>query len=79
LAAAFDSVTCAWQQDVAPLIINDAAIAANCAASAADHYEHEVTRPWSEVVGDVRRAVQTVIDATGVFTVSGDSGAFVCQ
>jgi hypothetical protein len=31
------------------------------------------------VVGDVRRAVQTVIDATGAFTVSGDSGAFVCQ
>jgi hypothetical protein len=54
-------------------------VAAGYVASVADLYQHEVARPWAEVVQDVRRGVQAVIDADGAFTVSGDSGAFVCR
>lgn len=79
LAAAFDSVTCVRPHGVAPVTISDAAIAADYVASVADHYEHEIARPWSEVVEDVRRAVQKVIDAEGAFVVFGESGAFVCR
>jgi hypothetical protein len=35
--------------------------------------------PWSEVVAEVRRRVQAVIDAEGVFRVTADTGAFVCR
>jgi SAM-dependent methyltransferase len=79
LAAAFASVTCVRPPDVAPVTITDATIAADYVASVADHYEAEIARPWSEVVEDVRRAVQKVIDTEGAFTVFGDSGAFVCR
>lgn len=79
LAAAFASVTCVRPPDVAPVTISDVTIAADYVASVADHYEDEIARPWSAVVEDVRRAVQKVIDADGVFTVSGDTGAFVCR
>jgi SAM-dependent methyltransferase len=78
LAVAFDSVSCV-RPDVASVPIRDAAIAADYVASVADHYAHEIARPWTEVVDDVRRAVQDVIDAEGVFEVRGASGAFVCR
>jgi ubiquinone/menaquinone biosynthesis C-methylase UbiE len=79
LAVAFESVTPVRPQGAAPVKITDASIAADYVASVADHYEEEVARPWAEVVEDVRRSVQRVIDAEGAFTVCGDSGAFVCR
>ena len=48
-------------------------------ASAGDHYQDEVPRPWPDVVEDVRRAVQAVIDDQGAFVTSGDVAAFVCR
>jgi SAM-dependent methyltransferase len=79
LAAAFSSVTCVRPPGAAAVTITDARVATDHVASVADHYEDEIARPWSEVVEDVRRAVQDVIDAEGAFTVSGDVGAFVCR
>jgi SAM-dependent methyltransferase len=79
LAGAFSSVTCVRPPGVAAVTIKDASVAADYVASVADHYEDEIARPWSEVVEDVRRSVQRVIDAEGAFAVSGDVGAFVCR
>lgn len=79
LRVAFESVACVRPHGVAPVLIDDADVAAGYVASVADLYQHEVARPWAEVVQDVRRGVQAVIDADGAFTVSGDSGAFVCR
>ena len=52
---------------------------ADYVASAGDHYQDEVPRPWPDVVEDVRRAVQAVIDDQGAFVTSGDVAAFVCR
>jgi len=79
LAVAFESVTVVRPEHIAPVSLTDATVTADYVASVADHYEHEVARPWAHVVEDVRRAVQQVIDADGAFTVSSDVGAFVCR
>ena len=79
LRVAFSSVTCRRPERLAPVHLRDANVAAEYVASVADHYQHEVARPWEEVVDDVRHAVQDVIDAEGAFTVSADCGAFVCR
>jgi SAM-dependent methyltransferase len=82
LATAFEDVTvvrAAQVATVAAVALDDAEVAADYVASVADHYEHEVDRPWADVVDDVRRAVQAVIDAEGAFTVAPDTGAFVCR
>lgn len=63
----------------APFVVTDADIAAGYIASLGDHYQPETSRPWPEVVDAVRVAVQRQIDATGAFTVSGDTGAFICS
>jgi SAM-dependent methyltransferase len=76
---AFDSVTCVRPEGVAPVTITDAAIAADYVASVADHYQGEVARPWSEVVEEVRRGVQRVIDDEDAFVVTGEVGALVCR
>ncbi|HEX8802606.1 MAG TPA: class I SAM-dependent methyltransferase [Acidimicrobiales bacterium] len=79
LGVAFESVALVRTEGVAPVRLDDAAVAADYLASVADHYQDGVDRPWSEVVADVRREVQAVIDADGAFTVRADTGAFVCR
>lgn len=79
LRVAFDSVRCVRPQDVVPVTLTDASIAADYVASVADHYQHQVERPWSELVADVGREVQRIIDTEGAFTVVGEAGAFICQ
>jgi hypothetical protein len=46
-------------------VVRDAAVAADYVASLATHYQGAITRPWPDVVEDVRRQVQAVIDADG--------------
>lgn len=79
LRTAFATVRCVRPDGTSPVAIRDADIAADYVASVADHYAPETSRPWRDVVADVRRAVQQVIDDCGTFDVSGDTGAFVCQ
>ncbi len=79
LGAAFRSVTCVRPARNAPVIIRDAAVAADYIASMADHYQDEIARPWDGVVEDVRQQVQAVIDDEGAFVTSGDLAAFICQ
>jgi SAM-dependent methyltransferase len=79
LRGAFDQVKCVRPTDVAPVTLTDAAIAADYVASVADLYQHETSRPWPDVVEDVRAAVQRRIDATGAFVVRGEVGAFICR
>jgi hypothetical protein len=79
LGVAFDEVTCVRPEAVAPVVVRDAGVVADYVASVADHYQPEVSRPWSEVVDEVRLAVEEAIAERGAFTVSGVSGAFVCR
>lgn len=79
LAAAFTDVTCARPAGAHPVVIRDAAVAADYAASIADHYQDDAGRPWAEVVADVRRDVQAAISAEGAFITHGDVAAFVCR
>ena len=79
LAVAFDVVECIPLEGAAPVVVDDADLVADYVASVGDHYQHEIERPWSEVVDDVRAAVQRVIDEEGAFTIKGESGAFVCR
>jgi hypothetical protein len=44
----------------------------------ADHYQDEITRPWNDVVQEVRQQVQAVINDQAAFTTS-DHAAFVCR
>ena len=78
LRTAFLHVTSTRPHDVAPVRLTDPSIAADYVASVGDHYQPQTSRPWSEVVEDVRTAVQREIDATGTFVVQGESGAFTC-
>jgi SAM-dependent methyltransferase len=79
LRSAFDEVACVHASAAAPVVLTDASVAADYVASVEDHYQADTTRPWSEVVDDVRRSVQRQIDADGAFVVQGHSGAFVCS
>ena len=79
LGGAFDRVECVRPTDVAPVALTDAAIAADYVASVADSYQQQTSRPWSEVVEDVRTAVQAQIDADGTFVIRGEVGAFICS
>ena len=79
LRAAFDRIDLVRPADVAPVVLTDAAVAADYVASVADHYQPGTTRPWPDVVHDVRAAVQREIDAHGAFVVRADSGIFVCR
>jgi hypothetical protein len=64
---------------VGPVIIRDAAVAADYLASLASHYQAGTTRPWDDVVEGVRRDGQAVIDREGSFITAGDLAAFVCR
>ena len=46
LRTAFDNVECVRPIGVGPVVLTDAAIAADYVASVADHYQAETTRPW---------------------------------
>lgn len=75
----FASVACVRPAGVAPVVVTDANVVADYVASVAGHYEHEIARPWSEVVTEVRDEVRRRIAADGAFVTRGDVGAFVCR
>jgi len=79
LATAFESVTCLRPASNPPVVIRDAAVAAGYLASLASHHQGDSSRPWDEVVEDVRRQVQAVIDDKGAFITTGDLAAFICR
>jgi SAM-dependent methyltransferase len=79
LQVAFGTVTCVRPGAQPPVVIRDAGVAADYVASLASHHQDEVARPWPDVVEDVRRQVQAVIDADGAFVTSGDLAAFLCH
>jgi hypothetical protein len=71
-------VTCVRPPGQPPVVIRDAAVAADYVASLASHYQDEISRPWPDVVEDVRQEVQAVINDDGAFITSGDLVAFMC-
>ena len=79
LGTAFTAVSCLRPARQAPVVIQDAAVAADYVASWASFYSGQVSLPWPEVVADVRRRVQAAIDRDGAFVTSGDLAAFVCR
>jgi SAM-dependent methyltransferase len=79
LGAAFETVTLVRPDQEPPVVIRDAAVAAGYVASLGTHHDDETTRPWADVVADVRRQVQAVIDEQGAFVTYGDLVAFRCQ
>ena len=79
LEAVFGLVTCVRPGVAPPVLITDASVAADYVASMAASYAGQAPRPWRDIVEGVRRAVQEVIDAEGVFRISGDPAAFVCR
>jgi len=79
LGAAFETVTCIRPASNPPVVIRDAAVAAGYLASLASHHQDETARPWDDVVEDVRRQVQAVIDHEGAFITCGDLAAFICR
>jgi SAM-dependent methyltransferase len=79
LGAAFASVACVRPPSQPPVVIRDAAVAADYVASLASHHQEQVARPWTDIVEDVRQQVQAVIDDDGAFITSGDLAAFVCR
>jgi SAM-dependent methyltransferase len=79
LGVAFETVTCIRPASTPPVVIRDAAVAADYVASLADLHQDETTRPWADVVTDVRQQVQVVIDDEGAFVTFGDLAAFICR
>ena len=78
LSGAFEQIDVVRPSGVAPVVVRDASIAADYVASVGDHYQSQTTRPWHDVVEDVRDSVQREIGARGAFIVHGESGAFIC-
>ena len=79
LGVVFAEVTCVRPSGTGPVVIKDAAVAADYVSSLADHYQPQVARPWTGVAEDVRGQVQAVIDFAGEFRTAGDLAAFVCR
>ena len=79
LGAVFAEVTCVRPSGTGPVVIKDAAVAADYVSSLADHYQPQLARPWPGVAEDVRGQVQAVIDTAGEFRTAGDLAAFVCR
>ena len=79
LGEAFASVSCVRPARQVPVVIRDAAVAADYVASWAGFFQDQVDRPWADVVAEVRQEVQAVIDREGAFVVSGDLAAFMCR
>lgn len=78
LAVAFRAVTRIRPANP-PVIIRDAAVAADYVASLAAYHQTQTSRPWADVAEDVRRQVQKVINYQGAFITSGDLAAFICR
>jgi ubiquinone/menaquinone biosynthesis C-methylase UbiE len=79
LGAAFENVTCVRPATNPPVVIRDAAVGAGYLASLASHHQDETSRPWDDVVEDVRLQIQAAIDREGAFITSGDLAAFICR
>ena len=79
LGAVFETVTLLRPGREPPVVIRDAAVAADYVASLGTHHRDETARPWPDVVADVRRQVQAIIDEQGAFVTSGDLVAFLCR
>ena len=79
LGVVFPEVTCVRPPRPGPVIIEDAAVAADYVHSLAEHYQPQVTRAWRDVAEDVRGQVQAVIDTEGGFRTADDLAAFVCR
>jgi SAM-dependent methyltransferase len=79
LRAVFETVSCVRPASTPPVVIRDAAVAADYVASLASHHQDETGRPWGDVTQSVRRQVQAVIDSEGAFITSGDLAAFICR
>ena len=79
LGQAFASVTQVRPARQPPVVIRDASVVADYVASWDGFYQDQVARPWADVVADVRRQVQAVIDRDGAFSASGDLAAFMCR
>jgi SAM-dependent methyltransferase len=79
LGVAFEAVTCIRPASAPPVVIRDAAVAADYVASLATHHQDGTARPWEDVAADVRRQVQAVIDEQGAFVTYGDLAAFICR
>jgi len=79
LGAAFGTVTRVRPPVTPPVVIRDAAVAADYVASLGSHYQEQTARPWADVAEDVGRRVQAVIAGKGAFVTSGDLAAFMCR
>lgn len=79
LGTAFETVACVRPASNPPVVIRDAAVAADYLASLASLHQDETARRWDDVVEDVRRQVQAIIDDEGSFITSGDLAAFICR
>jgi SAM-dependent methyltransferase len=79
LRVGFESIRCVRPVEVAPVVVRDASIVADYVASVGDHYGEEIDRDWAEIVEDVRRDAQMLIDRDGAFAVRSDAGAFICS
>jgi SAM-dependent methyltransferase len=79
LAVAFAEVACARPAAAGPVIITDAAVAADYVTSLGSYYQPQVAQPWPGIAEDVREQVQAIIDSTGEFQTAGDMAAFVCR
>ena len=79
LSVAFEDIRCIRPAAAGKVVITDADVVADYVASVGDAYQGEVNRPWSDIVGDVRSAVQAIVDRDGAFITAGETGAFVCR
>ena len=79
LRTAFQHVATIRPPDYGSVVLTDASIAADFVASVEDHYQPQTTRPWHEIVEDVRDSVQREIESSGAFVVRGETGAFICE
>jgi len=79
LGAVFETVTLVRPDREPPVVIRDAAVAADYVASLGTHHQDETARPWPDVVADVQGQVQAVIDEQGAFITSGALAAFLCR
>lgn len=78
LTVAFPDLTCV-RPPATEVVITDASIAADYAASLSGHYQHQITRPWHEIADDARNQIQAIIDTSGQFRTAGDLAAIICR